>query len=206
MFCKGLTKKGDPCRIHVKDSQYCVHHKPTELPTGISEKLLCKIKNQKHVLSSLHKRYEKTKALYKATLDANNELRRQLLLNEIKHDEFTKELNRIIDQLTSEVRKQKRELTVLEINAESYKELLHCEEFFDVLKKIRNKICPYLADRRFHIEFFVRNSKCLDTATRMLGLNKEELVDQFLQYKARRNALAHPVFEADINDAALDII
>lgn len=177
---------------------YCLKTENKELKTKVS--------NQRQYITQLQNKYEHTKSLFKSASDVSAELRRQLLLKELKHDEDMKEMNSIIFQLTTEIRHCKKELTVSEINAESYKELLKCEAFFDFLKKIRNKVCPHLADRRFHIEFFMKNKTCLDTACKMLNLEPDEISTTYFEYKTIRNKLAHPLFEGDINESIVNII
>ena len=165
-----------------------------------------RVHNQREAINQMQVKLDRTQAVLKFTTDQNAELRRRNLVNQIRHEENIKELNNIISELTTEIRRYKKELTVSEINAESYKELLKCEAFFDVLKKIRNKVCPYLTDRRFHIESFMKNKKCVDTACKMLNIDSEELVHTFFEYKSIRNKLAHPLFEGDINENVVNII
>jgi hypothetical protein len=164
-----------------------------------NDQLQIKVRNQRQAVTDLHKSHSKIKMDYA-------EFRRQTILKELQQEEQYKELSNIIQELTNQTKHYKKQLLVSEINAECYKELLKCEQFFDVLKKIRNKVCPYLADKRFHVENFIKNPKCMDTARKMLNMDGEELRSQYLEYKATRNRLAHPIFETDINDQVISMI
>jgi hypothetical protein len=164
-----------------------------------NDQLQTKVNNQKNALTGLHNSYNKIKEDY-------SEFKRLTILKELQQEEQYKELNNIIQELTNETKHYKKQLLLSEINAECYKELLKCEQFFDVLKKIRNKVCPYLVERRFHVENFIKNPKCMDTARKMLNMDGEELRSQYLEYKAIRNRLAHPIFETDINDQVISMI
>jgi hypothetical protein len=161
--------------------------------------LQTRVANQRQTINELIQKQQKM-------MEINAELSRTIVLKELNHEEDLTELNSIIKQLTSDIKKYKRQLTVSEINAECYKELLRCEQFFDILKKIRNKVCPFLADRRFHIEGFMRNKTCVETASRMLNLSPEDITSTYFEYKTTRNKLAHPIFEGDINDTIVNII
>ena len=201
-YCSGLRKDNQPCRRCVKVSgQHCSIHKTQEIerPASTSDvDDLCRVvrvgvSNTIDLATKLPTSVPKLEIKIANQRSYINQLESKVNILILKHTEEVKELNDIINTLSLENKNLISENHRMDIYAHNYKQLVEAEKFFDLLKRIRNKMHPELSNRRFFIEQFVKYPEMLNASLQMLKVESvEELKKRFFDLKQIRNELAHP--------------